>query len=192
MKLESLLSKFQADNVETVSAWFQTRVPAVAEYAYLNIIYKAAPVRLRKQAFELLRFPNVLARFYNSYNGARLFHDYFSIYGILDPAMEFDRSDPYALPPFGIAEANSEHRCELENRDLVCIGWYGYDGSEVCLRREDGVVVCFKGSDFSVIRHQWEDFEQWVTSEIERISTLHDEKGHLLIDSSSTLPNPVQ
>ena len=192
MKLEPFLAKFHGEDVETETTRYLTRVPALGEFAYLNLIFKPAPESLQRQVAEDLRMPDSLVAFYRSYNGVNLFNNSFAIYGMVKPGQLFDRENFYFSLPYNIIETNATLQDELGPRDLICFASYVYYGSKVCMRREDEKIICYVEDDFSRIRCQWDGFEHWLTSELVRLSALHDEQGHLLADETATLPGVVQ
>jgi len=187
--LLKLLARFKPiDDVENVLAWFKTRVPSVAPYAYLNTIYKPASPDIRLKTARELEFTQSLERFYERYNGACLFVDRLSIDGLVDLDAPYERVDRFRLQPFRIAEANAEFATDLSSRGLICIGSYGFDRSLVCVKKADESVVCFRGTNFNRVRCEWDSFNGWLSSEVLRLASMHDDSGVIQVDESLTPP----
>jgi hypothetical protein len=95
---------------------------------------------------------------------------------------------PFSIPPLSIAEANAEYRRDLQPRNLVVVGSYGYDRSLVCLHRSRETVTCHYGEDFTRVRQSWVSFEQWLKDEVTRLGLLFDENGKCLVSEQMLLP----
>ena len=183
-----LLARFKPlDDVENELAWFKTRVPSVGTHAYLNLVYKPVDARLRSRIGAELEFPACLYGFYERYNGARLFMDSLSVYGLMDANEPYNRT-PFGLQPFRISQVNLEFCKNLSELEAICIGSYGYDRSLVCLRKSDLSIVCFRGTGFTKVRAQWVAFDDWLSSEVGRLASMHDDSGVIQVDESLTLP----
>lgn len=189
INLLKLLGKFESvSNRETAGAYFQTHVPAVGSDAYLNIVYKAAPMAVVREVDRDIRLPASLIDFYTTWNGARLFVGALSIYGCLSIGQTLDRTDPYKLLPFDLRAVNQEFAMRTTDLGLLCIGSYSFDRSIICMRRKTQSVICFVGKHFSKVRMEWTSLELWLTEEIARISLLFDEKGNRLVEKDHLLP----
>lgn len=183
------LKKFQnVSDRETSDAFFLTHVPAVGSVAFLNIVYKAAPTRIREEIERELRLPPTMAEYYCAWNGARLFVGALAIYGCLPEGQLLDRTDPTKLLPFNIREVNQEFQRQLRDREVVCIGSYSYDRSIVCMDRRSQTVTCHVGKDFGRVRQEWASLDQWLTDELTRLSLLFDERGNRLVEKDRLLP----
>ncbi len=185
-----LLAKFKAINdceFETIT--YKTHVPSVAPQAYLNVIFKPAPQALREARVRQLRMPGALAEFYAAYNGAGLFVATIRIFGLLPDTYRIERTDWFRKRiPHDILDVHRECSRHLEVRDQLCFADYSYDKSAVCIERGSGQITCYFGEDFARIRQTWPSFEEWITSEIARLSFCHDERGNRLVAEELLLP----
>jgi hypothetical protein len=183
------LSKFEdVDDIETMHAFFKTKI---SPDVYLNTIFKPASREVVRQVAEDLALPDSVIQFYQGCNGAHLFLHALSIYGCLPVHYLLDRKRPLTLPPFNIRDANHEMLPRLGNRNVVCVAWYQYDGSSVCVDRRSQEVVCFLGKEAEEERCRWKTLEQWLASEILRLSLMFDKKGKCLVDEKDLLPTAL-
>lgn len=176
-----------AGDRESDLAFLRTNVPWVAPEAYLHIVYKPlAETLLRKSAMNL-RIPNSFVRFLQNQNGARLFLGVLGIYGIVPTGQLVVRTGAISLPPFNIERANSELTW-LDRNHFFAIGMYRFDGSIVCIRREDERVELLAAQQDGP-RAVWPSVEDWIGTEVARLSALFDSRGHMLADESATVPS---
>lgn len=188
-KLINLLSKFRPrDDRESETAFFLTSVPWVAPQAYLNIIFKAAPANALKISAEGLELPESFCELLRIQNGAILFSGALSIYGVHRRGQLLNRSDTFSRLPFNIEPENLNWPCRDPDR-LVAIGGYGFDGSRVCVdKRSLRIELCKRDADRASSGFSWKSIDEWIFSEITRLSMLFDEHGKLLVSESDTLP----
>lgn len=172
---------------ESEIAFLRTRTPWVAPEAYLHIIYKPiVDTALLKMMADELALPASMIEFLQQQNGARLFSGNFSLFGIASPGQLLSRKGILSLLPFDIARENRERRFSYKQRFLA-VGGYGFDGSTALLDRLEGRVTVVKsGSDQPIM--SWTGFEEWLESEITRLSSLFDNVGRLLAEESATVP----
>jgi hypothetical protein len=193
MRIEDLLTKFNHEyDIETPVSWYRTKAPSIAEFAYLNLIFKPTDAEVRAWAARLLQLPGRIRQFHAQYNGVRLFEDSLNVFGCLPEGYQSVRTNVFGHPPFDIVRMNAEFRNHLQPLGLVAIGIYGFDGSLVCMSRDEPEVTCFYADDMSRVRRIWLDFDEWLSSEIVRIGSLFDENGKLKWDPSDTVPGPEQ
>jgi hypothetical protein len=188
--LLNLIARFDdVSDRETDHAYFRTRVRSVAEYGYLYIVYKP-PARDIVAAVDAdLRFPPALREFYADWNGARLFFSALAIRGCLPSGQVYNRSDPFAVLPFDLGEVDRRSDHQLDEAGVICIGTYRSDGSVVCMHRDSGQVDCYVGRDLARVRREWSTLEEWMVSEITRLSLFFDSAGNCLIsDEGLFLP----
>lgn len=186
--LAEVIGKFEAvDNRENDVACFCTRVPWVAPEAYLNIIFKPAPRDVLADVGARMRIPPPVMELLARYNGAKLFSDLLSLYGVVGQGQTLNRSDPFSLPPFDIELENQSWPPPDRNRYLN-IGGYGFDGSEACIDRRSLQIVVFQRRAKEPYC-SWPTLDDWLNTEIERLSELFDPSGKLLVDESRTLPS---
>src|SRR5438105_465333 len=100
-----LVSSFRnCDDREGDFAHFRTRVPWVAPAAYLNIVFKPAPLNvLESVALALVAPPDVI-EFLKMQNGAILFSGALNVFGVVSPGQLLNRKDNFGLPPFDIKD----------------------------------------------------------------------------------------
>lgn len=187
--LIGFLSKFKnISNMETEHAFFKTMVsPGV----YLNTIFKPASLGTVIQVAEDLMLPESLIKFYRGCNGAHLFVNALSIWGCLPKSYLLDRSQPFTLPPFNIRDANREMLSRRQDENLICVASYYYDGSSVCMHRSSQKVICFVGTGFTEELCKWNTLEEWLTSEITRLSLCFNDEGKCLVDEKHLLPTAL-
>jgi hypothetical protein len=189
INLDSLLSKFENINdFDIEGRHFRTHTPNRAPKAYLNIFYSA--INLNKYDYSIIpsEFSNELSLFYQEYNGGRLFAGSFYIYGFWAPSQLLDRSNFKQSLPYNIVDQNNNFLNIQDKPNLVNIGVYSYDLSEVCLDKNTGMVFCYKEQNILNVRAKWNTFNEWIITEINRLSELFSPKGQLLFDLSETLP----
>jgi hypothetical protein len=187
--LLNLLKKFDdADDVETDTAIYRTRVPSVGPEAYLNVIFKPSAAEVREGVASNLHFPPPLVTFYSEWNGARLFVNGINIYGCVPQGQLLRRTESFALSPFNIEAVNREFANSLYAQNLVCIGSYGWDRSLVCVDRRSFEVVCFRGEDLGMRRKIWRSLERWIVSELARIEVYFDASGDCLVEPDRLVP----
>ena len=188
--LLGLLARFaDVDDLEVQRAYYRTKVPSVGPQAYLNIVFRPTDVAVRKEVEHEVGLQPDLVEFYSRCNGARLFFDRVSIYGCLPrPHPPLDRDDPFGFLPFDLRRVNAELGEDLAERNLLCVGAYGYDRSYVSVRRDTCEVVCATGDDFDRLRARWRSLSDWLSSEIPRVGGCFDERGKLLVTPEATLP----
>lgn len=187
----SLVSHFEnTGDRETSTAVFRTRVQWVGASAYLHIVFKPASYDLLSHAATKLKMPASFVDFLRTQNGAVLFSGALSIYGIHAPGQLLKREDPEFALPFNIEDEN-QNWPPPDRAIYLTIGGYSFDGSRVCINRNDGKVYLFERGIQSLLRspsHSWESFEQWIMSEVIRLTALFDRRGKRLVDESQTLP----
>ena len=187
--LLAALGKFESVNDrESKVAFFRTHVPWVAPEAYLNIVYKPAQKKVLAEVATKLCIPKPWIQFLEQTNGACLFSADLYVMGVVGEGTRLNRGDHWSLPPTNIEHSNRVAE-PLDLGRYLIIASYGWDGSRVCLDRETlRVYVFHKGESkpYAV----WNSAEEWVRTEVERLSTLFDEKGKLLLNEALTLPFP--
>lgn len=111
--------------------------------------------------------PVELAEFYRGLNGASLFSDSLSIYGL---RTSHDRTNARLVEPYGIETANSYERLKGAPRFAVFMGFYANDGSHLYMDADQGMVHHCGRFDPRPL-HSWLNLHTMLESEIRRIST---------------------
>jgi hypothetical protein len=193
MAIELLRLLAQFENVsdrESDTAYFRTHVPSVAPLAYLHIIFKPAPEDVLADAARRLRMPRPLIEFLAAQNGAILFSDALSVGGVHRVGQLLDREDPFLCQPYN-TELSNRNWPPYDPERFLAIGSYSFDGSTVCIDRRDQRIYLFERGDETLLPTplcSWQDLDQWITSEITRLSVLFDRRGKALVKEFQTLP----
>lgn len=161
----------------------------VGPAAFLHVIYKPAAQEIVRVVFGQIHAPPSLRRLYALCNGASLFSGAIRIFGCVAAGTLLDRSDPLSLPPLDIVKSNRQFVDPETFQTQVCIGAYGFDRSLVCVDRQIEVVTCYEGEDIKTTRKKWPTIENWITSEIDRLSTLFSPEGERLVAENFCLPD---
>ena len=186
--LLKLISKFRAvNNRRSAVAFFQTHVPWVGPEAYLNIIFEPASLEVLSNVGAKMRMPAPLVELLAEHNGAILFSGALSWYGVVDKGQLLNRTNRFSLPPFNI-EAENRSWPPPDRDRLLKIGGYGFDGSGVCIDRQNlRILVFHRGAEEPYC--SWPTLGDWLNNEIRRLSELFDVSGKRLVDESETLPS---
>ena len=191
IKVMTLLDKF--DNIgdrESETAFYRTHIPWLAPLAYLNIIFKPAPEDALAIVAKKLKIPMPVLEFLRNQNGAILFSGALSVYGIHRPGQLINRDDPSCDLPFNI-ELENQNWPPLDTIRHLVIGGYGFDGSAVCIDRQDYRICLFQRGRRqlqSKPSFTWPSLEEWLRNEITRLAAIFDSGGKRLVDESQTLP----
>lgn len=189
-----LLSEFEdVNDRESETAFFRTHVPWIGPQAYLNIIFKPAPEAVLAEAARRVRMPASLIEFLRRQNGAILFSGALSVCGVHRHGQLLNRQEAFSRMPFNIEDENDDWPPDDSERFLA-LGGYGFDGSSVCIDRSDSCIYFFQRGERGLLPTpslKWPSLEDWVTSEIARLSMLFDERGKRLVNESQTLPHRV-
>lgn len=189
ISLEKQLSKFKPhENFEYEGSQHLTHVPSLGKYAYLNILHDAIDGEVQTRIIDRLRLPFELREFYRSYNGAHLFSDNMSIYGFFPAEYLYERQNWRKSYPYNIENINAEFMSDWISSDIIVIGSYGLDRSEVFVEKSTGLVHCSVGKNLNRLRASWPSFQAWVEQEIARLSECFDENGIMLVEQEETLP----
>jgi hypothetical protein len=191
IKVLNLLSGFEnVKDHESEKAFFRTHVPGVGPLAYLHVIFKPAPEDVLPDAARKLRMPTALVEFLRLQNGATLFSGALSVYGVHRPGQLLHREDPFFDLPFNI-ELENYNWPPADKARFLAMGGYGFDGSGVCIDRNDSKVYLFERGQQTLLPEpscSWPSLDGWLTNEIARLSMLFDNQGRRVVDESQTLP----
>ena len=148
----SLVSHFEnAGDRETSAAVFRTRVQWMGPSAYLHVVFNPAPEDLLSHVSTKLKMPASLVDFLRKQNGAVLFSGALSIYGIHSPGQLLHREDPDFALPFNVEDEN-QNWPPPDRALYLSIGGYSFDGSRVCINRNDGGVYLFERGIQTLLR----------------------------------------
>ena len=184
LNLVELLRLNRDPDVMTTHAAFYCHVPAIAAYAYLHTIYAPASDEVMSTFGGDLDIPDEWRSFLMMQNGANLFSNALSLYGVSDPKQLNNRSGNYSTSAFSLHEyqtVSNKFPNELQ------IGSYGYDGALVLLSRIDGYIqVVSPSGDDTLAR--FASPEAYLREECGRLGILFSESGELLTDEKWTVP----
>jgi hypothetical protein len=169
---------------ETEAAYFKTRMTWLTPVAYLHIIYKPMPVDFVRNQLRSLDAPAAVFELLESSNGARLFAESLTLFGLWKPGQLFGGPSVFELPTINLAMMNYEADQELG----FAIGTYG-DGTSVVIDRGAENVTGWR-SGKPVCR--WASVEQWLTSECSRLGACFDRRGRLLPGNSLPISPPSE
>lgn len=173
------------------TAFFMTHVPWIAPEAYFHIIFKPAPSAALTDLSSRLRMPESLVALLRTQNGADLFSGAVGIHGIHGPGQLLNRRHPFARLPFNIESENQDWP-PFDRDRFLSFGGYGFDGSRVCIDRNDSTVHVLKRDVQTLSEnssYSWSSVESWLQSEIARLSVLFDKNGRILVKRSETIPS---
>lgn len=184
--LLKLVGKFQAKNDrESNTAFFRTHVPWVAPEAYLNTIFKPAAPEALSEVNNRLRMPDPILELLKQHNGAILLSRSLSLFGVVGKGQLYNRSDPFSLPPYNI---ETENLSGIPDRDrFLKVGGYRYDGSGAYIDRQTLEIVLFREGEKKPCC-SWPTLDDWLNTEIRRLTGLFDASGKRLVDEAQTLP----
>jgi hypothetical protein len=180
--LEQLTKFRRNEDVESRTAFFRTLVPWVAPKAYLNIVFKPC---LEIHESSKRKFPEGFLEFLRFQNGAILFSGTLAIYGFVKPGTLLERGDIFSRLPFDVEDVNAQVPTRHREK-FFAFARYGYDGTLACIACETGKVALFCGD--KCLPNSWQSLDDWLTSEINRLSFLFDTSGRMLANKSDTLP----
>jgi hypothetical protein len=190
IELLSLLTRFDTVNDrESKTAFFRTHVPWVAEFGYLHIIFKPLQASALHQAAARLDLPSPVFDFLRQQNGAILFSGALSIFGVHPGGQLLNRKDPFGRMPFDIESEN--YNSPPVNQHLLAVGGYGYNGANVCIDKRDSKLYLFQRENGRLAKAPyacWDNLEDWIVGEINRLSAIFDVRGKRLVAESQTVP----
>jgi hypothetical protein len=162
-------------------------VPHVAPEAYLHSIPAGLTSSEIDQLENLIRrtFPFQVREFFLSANGLKAFSNSLGLFGYRQHYRRGDWSEA-AAQPFHIDVPNIKAPPKGLDGSSVVVGYYDFDGSIVIVEA-DGTVLRCDSDDARQVLTKWTSFQEWLTSEIDRISLLFDPHGRCL-DKGLTLP----
>lgn len=171
---------------ESSTARFYNLAPWIAPQAYLHIVFKPADMAALDEVCELIELPQSWLDILAVQNGAFLFSNAISIYGVRSSRALLNRTDVFETEPFSLVDENRSRPVDTTGR-FVTIGSYSYDGTRSVLDRQDGSVLAIPRRSERTICH-WPDHNAWINEELERLSLLFDHEGKMRISREHTIP----
>jgi hypothetical protein len=162
-------------------------VPHVAPQAWLHTVY----ARLSDEKIDEIKkeigveLPVDFIEFLKCANGINIFSDSLSIWGL---RTSYARTGDAAIQPYDLVALNQEKKGKIPT-DWIVFGSYSWDGSEMLYDIKSSnskVYRCENGS--KKILQEWETLWAWLSSEVERLSKLFDEKGIEYDENTPTIP----
>lgn len=184
--IEILTSQGWSLERESDTASFYNHAPWVAPQAYLHIVFKPASDAALSENGRLLPLPEIWQAQLALANGAMLYSGAMSIYGVVDSHALLNRTDLFNQQPFRIALENGSWPPPDQKNEVV-IGGYDYDGTRAILNVRSGQVSAVPRKSTEVLK-RWANPDAWITSEMARLRSLHDDTGKLIVGSKETLP----
>ncbi len=161
-------------------------IPHVAPEAYFHVTYPPLNNTQIDSLEEAIgrELPFELHAFYHKTNGIKLFGYSLSIDGL---RKSYVRTGDEAWQPYSIITPNTLERPPHADEALVFFGGYRGDGSRLCMTPHSSVVYrCEFGT--ARVLNKWSSFDEMLTSELNRLSTLFDEKGRKIDADAPTVP----
>ena len=187
MKLIDLLKRRADLNVlETPLAVYVTKVPG-AEEAYLHTIHKPADPEILATTSRDLEFPPSLVAHFEQCNGGSLFCASvacigINLFGCLPKGRSLSRALDQDSPPIDIRTSNRGVR------EHIAFASYGYDTSLVLVNMRNENVRCCHGRDIVKTRREWPSIDDWLTSELDRLSQVFAPDGTCLVTCEELVP----
>jgi hypothetical protein len=170
------------------TASYYKHLPHMARFGYLHTIFAPLDRQLNARLLDSLDAPECLRRFLAIQNGAALFFNRLSFYGIVERGRLLNRRTERIQSPFNIADLNLQLGFPTKARWLL-IGSYRFDGTNIVLSRTDGIVRATARKTDTTVR-EWSSLGCCLQEEVERLSNLFDNSGNLLVDPQYTVPRP--
>ena len=161
-------------------------IPQLAEMAYLHIIF--APLS-NKDIIKLEKslntdIPDIYKEFLCLTNGLSVFSESLTLDGY---RKDYSRIGDDMWQPFDLDIPNVAERLPDAEPSFFFIGGYGYDGSLLYIDKKTNIV--YRCLDYASNQlNKWDDFENILISEMQRLETHFDEKGNKIDESRSTTP----
>lgn len=162
------------------------KAPHIAPYAWLNKLYPPLDSVEFKELRENLEpcIPSAFEYFLKDFsNGLNIICGTLCLYG---KRKNYIRDLANAWQPFSIIEPNTYEYPDNATDEMLFIGSYGYDGSNLYITPDDEVHFCTRWDAKSLMT--WRSLPDMLIEEIERIYTLFDEKGQQLVEDYPTTP----
>ncbi len=163
-------------------------VPHVGSMAYLHSIFEPLKEEEIDQIEQEIshKLPDELKNFYRHANGGSFFLT-IEINGL---RRNYNRKlNDNVYQPISIRYQNVIDQPISKTEKMVFFGGYELDGSNLYMIDDDPrVFLCPSDNVFPVL-YEWENFEFFLLSEVERLSHIFDEKGHQIKEDLNTIPH---
>jgi|SRR6185437_3598697 len=162
------------------------KAPHIAPMAWLHTIYKP----LKEEEIISLEMdigysiPKSIKDFLKCSNGLNVFNTDFYIYG---KRGHYKRDANSAWLPFSVIRANVDERISDSKNNFFYIGGYSWDGSKLYIDSTSGIVYrCERYSSRPL--NKWNNLEEMLITEINRLVNLFNERGVKINDAMPTPP----
>lgn len=186
LNLTRLLRLSRGPDFHSSHASYYVHLPDLAPFGYLYTIFAPPDPEALKRCSHGLQLPGVLQGFFAYQNGADLFFNALSLFGVLEPGRLFSRMSDRAEYPFDLQELNRQSGLTPEGEWLL-IGSYSFDGTRVMLHRSTGGIQAVERKRHQK-RSEWPCFGTYLKEEIERLLPMYSEAGKLLVEKKYTVP----
>lgn len=189
-KLLTLIMKYSYLGIEYNEATKAIKIgpaPHRAPLAFLNCIYQPITHEQIREIENKLdkKIPKDYSTFLTEFsNGLGIICTTLYLYGLRS---NYIRSSEMIWQPWDIIENNSDFEIpQNSTNDMFFLGGYTYDLSNLYMDANGTIHYCSRYDATSL--KTWPSLTEMLLSEIERLYSLHDEKGVLLTDRKHTLP----
>lgn len=161
------------------------KMPSVGSDAWLHSVF--SPL----MSFELLEeqlempIPEVYRSFLMECNGMMLFSSSIYFYGY---RYSYVREGLESWQPYGLEMPNKLERLEDADDDVFFIGGYNWDGSLLYIRHGESTVYRCSRESISPL-NSWDNLENLLRMEANRIDELFDINGYELNEDNPTIPS---
>jgi hypothetical protein len=162
-------------------------VPHVGDMAYLHLLYKSLN---NSQIIEIeqrinKKIPEHMKDFYSFSNGATFFLT-LELQGKRD---NYDRTlNDNVYQPIDLEYQNILDKPKNSTEEMFFFGGYDWDGSNLFTFTNDKKIYLCAYDDASEIYYEWDSFEDFIVTEIERLSKLYDKDGRKIDKNIPTIP----
>jgi hypothetical protein len=162
------------------------KAPHIAPQAWLHTIYPPI-TNIQIQELEL-KLGNSIPKKYKTFlfntNGLNVFNTTLNLFGYRS---NYNRNVLDAKQPFNILTPNINERPKNADENYFFIGFYDWDGSLIYIDSSTNKVHLSKRDNAKSL-YQWNNFQEMIENEIERLIALHEKDGKEKNQEHSTLP----
>lgn len=122
--------------------------------------------------------PQSYLDFLKEFNGLQIFNGQLNIYGLYNNEKIYEKDKA----PFDLFDINNI-RVKNTPNEWFFFGSYGYDGTKMMFDTSQQNNKVYRTERYSLeILNEWESFEEWLNSEVERIANHFEENGNCLVE----------